>query len=333
MSMRIPKCLYNYLTAPINRVGIYTRRNCVDKATQIGKDLVDISKSALLTRADIDGVIKKHAKGIKMPNLVSSREEAIELAVKYGTPQPIAEARIDSMPKGYYALQSQLFRGIYISPKAYAEPRADILPHELEHYFFENCTFSKLWARFKYKTLGIGKRRITIDEGLELVKMKSNMLPKIIQPKLIEHFGTCPGQLEDFLASYSPNAKGFVELLSSDKFIGLKNKKRIDAQIRAFLRSFCNPKNGEVEALKNLKFVLKEETNAYTVSDRVLRYDAGKECLTRIGVRKEIYKRAVKILDKEIKIAKHYQKLAKKTNKPLKEIKTGEPSACFRKNN
>ena len=85
-NMRTPDCIYNFMTAPFNRFGIFTRRNCVDKATQIGKELVDITGTETLTKEVIESVVKKHAKGIKLPNLATTSEEAIELSVKCGMP-------------------------------------------------------------------------------------------------------------------------------------------------------------------------------------------------------------------------------------------------------
>ena len=144
--MRTPDCIYNFITAPLNRFGIYTRRNCVDKATQIGKELVDIGKTQTLTKKEVEAVVKKHAKGISLPNIVTTREEAIELSMKNGIQRSVAEAKFDSMPIGYFAFMSNDFRGIFFSVGNWTKCRADIIPHELEHYFFVNGFFKNIWS-------------------------------------------------------------------------------------------------------------------------------------------------------------------------------------------
>ena len=63
-----------------NKLGLYSKRQCVDIATNIGKELVDLSSSgAELTTDLFQKTIKKYGKKINVENIVKDHGRKIHL--------------------------------------------------------------------------------------------------------------------------------------------------------------------------------------------------------------------------------------------------------------
>lgn len=103
--------------------------------------------------------------------------------------------------------------------------------------------------------------------------------------------------------------------------------KRIDAYLRSIIRANIHPKNGQKNLLKIIKSLFEDEGRAYKVTENVINYAEGSDKVTPLGVRSYVYKRACKLLNKEIKIAKKYKIIRKHKRMPY--INTGLPTNSF----
>lgn len=334
--MNVGKTLYNIYTYPINRIGLLTKKNCVDIATNVGCRLSDIEKSGkVLTPEIISNVIKKEAPHIKLPNIVTTREQAVELSVKNGCPKEIAELSFDeTVNSKCIAWYSPQYKGFYVpqvgqNTTNWREMPSEIIAHELEHYLYRSLNpalnLRSLFSKFLNK---MDKNTISPEEKFKRhISNPNRNIPYNIQNKLFEYFGTLAHQLDKHPADFKSGDKAVLQLLKSPAFSGLTDVKRIDAYIRSIIRANIHPQNGQKNILKIIQKLFEDEARAYKVTENVINHADEVDKITPFGVRSYVCKRASEILDKEIQIAKEYKKIRK--NKYIPHIKTGLPTNSY----
>ncbi len=334
--MKVWKTVYNYCTYPINRIGLLTKKNCVDIATNIGCKLYDIEKDGkVITDEILSNVIKQEAPHIKLPNLVTTRKQAIETSIKNGYPKEIAEYTFDNVKQsGAFAYYSPLFEGIYITkyvPKSgdYRYQLFHVISHEMEHYLYKNYNpkirLRNLYARIFKKA---NKNSIpTVEEFKKYLSNPNKNITYRIQKDFFEYFGTLPNQLDKYPIKCKSGEKAVLKLLQTPFFWGLTNTKRLDAYIRSIIRANIHPHNGQINILKSCKQVFEDEARAYKVTENVINHSDGVNNITPYGVRSYVFERASKILEREIKIAMIYNKIKKIRHIP--SIKTSLPSNSY----
>ena len=138
-------------------------------------------------------------------------------------------------------------------------------------------------------------------------------------------------QKQFFFPNTSNNPEEILKFYSGNKYTGLNSPKRIDAFIRAILRHSANPKNkNALKELKRIKIGLSDELRAYKTSENVERYITNnyKEISIQ-NLTVDIIERALRLIDKEIKIARKEAFLRLIGLRPKKTYTTALPSASY----
>lgn len=323
-------------TAVEKFTGFYTKKGCIETATNIGKELVDLQKSGkVITAQEIIDVIKQKAPHIKLPNIASNRDEFISLMQKNGANElNIAYILSEIENKNYAGVFNPDLKGMFFIFDKETSGIPHISSHEMEHFMEYYCnpqtiikrffSFSKNIRRYLNDKRVKKELEYAIDKdsyiNSQLSRMQRN--PLNIQQILIDPFAADTRKYAHWsskvVEGYEPTKKGLNEFLKSPIYSGLTSDKRIDAYIRAILRHYFHPLKTNPKFLKNLKECYEKEATAYQVTDNITRYSAGVEGITTGKIRSEVFKRAAKILDNEIKRAsfKGNKKLAHQTGLP-----------------
>lgn len=348
--------VHNILTKPINSAGLYTKRQCVDVASKIGKDLVDAANGGIdIDKNVIRKIIDKRAPKADIKNIVTNEDEFISVMKDIGYDKNQLKGFMKDIENGGFgAFYSEHINGIFVPLNDMKKPeQMNTVAHEMEHFLYNNNTFEQKFAKWLgRKILKLQNKLAQTDnnkiKGVETAQKAINKIhvPQQdlsvdtalitdmestgdrIQFDLLDGFGLNNNNIRIF-ESLEPNKKGVKKYFCSDYFKGLYTDKRVLAYIRAILRYHIHPKNiGSVEELASISKYLEDESRAYRVSDNVIRYASAKNGLTDAGIVSYIYKLASKILDSESKLAvKYYSKNYKNPNP--KHWVTGLPTTAL----
>lgn len=325
--MFISKMARFVATKTINPLGFYTKQQSVDAAINIGKELVDLSKSGKpITKELIQSTIKKQVPKANV-RIVTDKNEFKQLLGEN------FEA-IDSATADYGAMYFNMgkTKGIFVPSLNGSNPNSKAIPtfaHEFEHYMYNEHTpkrsiFLKLVQKIASKKEKV-KHSTPIEkfETLEHIALESD-----IQMDLIKYFGIENLMKTKGLKGVEPTAEGVTKLLKGKNFTGLTNDKRVDAYIRAITRRHINPKNKDSFVdLVTVKNTLDDEVRAYAVGDAVKRYMSGSGNISGQGLASEIYKRTSKVLKNEI--LKYLEYIGDNKTKVAKEVRTGLPTSSY----
>ena len=204
------------------------------------------------------------------------------------------------------------------SETAIAEVFAHEFEHYLEHYANPQTILKRLADKLNPNTYFKRKeyenqieRKLNSPDRENFIKEEIAKRPKraiyvAVMEDMIRLFGAkrkdLPGMRTLVAEGYEPTTEGFEEFLKSPLFVGLDNDRRVDAYIRAIIRHRVHPlANPNKTAVMERSF--NKEKTAYQVSDNLIRYKEQKEGITPAKVRVELFKRALKILEREKEIA------------------------------
>lgn len=325
--MFISKMARFIVSKTTNHFGYYTKQQSVDAAINIGKELVDLSKSGKpITKELIQSTIKKQVPKANV-RIVTDKNEFKQLLGEN------FEA-IDSATADYGAMYFNMgkTKGIFVPSLNGSNPNSKAIPtfaHEFEHYMYNEHTpkrsiFLKLVQEIASKKEKV-KHSTPIEkfETLEHIALESD-----IQMDLIKYFGIENLMKTKGLKGVEPTAEGVTKLLKGKNFTGLTNDKRVDAYIRAITRRHINPKNKDSFVdLVTVKNTLDDEVRAYAVGDAVKRYMSGSGNISGQGLASEIYKRTSKVLKNEI--LKYLEYIGDNKTKVAKEVRTGLPTSSY----
>lgn len=308
-----------------NKLGLYSKRQCVDIATNIGKELVDLSSSgAELTTDLFQKTIKKYGKKINVENIVTSKSELLELLTSVGYTKEEVRSLTDGAAAAAFKLgrNGKNVNGIYIPSISKLEDLS-AFAHEIEHYIYDNNTF-KMKALEKFCNLIefiSNKFKIKSDESLSHIYLQDN-----IQDKLHDMLGIRELTLQEGkFKGIEPTQEGLSKLLSSEDFLGLTNDTRINAYLRTILRSEVNPKSRpKILDMLMLKNCLDDEVRAYRVSDNINRYLSKSSDTSPQGLTTNIYQRASNLLKTDIWLA-----IKNKILHRQKVYETGMPTKAY----
>lgn len=328
--MALSKVLWNVSKKAGNYCGLYTKKQCVELSTNIGKELVDLSrKNGGLTNEVLDATVKKFVPHANV-KIFNSKKALQEELAKAGNSEQFVELITSGRAAIYFNMQGRA-KGIYI-PRVETDTEISNFVHELEHYLYSEHTP-------KHKAIMSGAQSLTrMSEKLKsLFKKSSNdvgkhnsgshlFTEKDLQGDILNLFGIQHLEATGKLKGVGATSDDINKLLEGENFVGLTSPARRKAYIRAITRHNIHPKKKDQWAnLQIVKATIDDEVRAYKVSDEVLRYASGSSDATWQGVMSEILSQTSKVLDDEIDLA--WDVMKKRIGKP--KIKTGLPTTSF----
>lgn len=326
--MFISKMARFVATKTINPLGFYTKQQSVDAAINIGKELVDLSKSGKpITKELIQSTIKKQVPKANV-RIVTDKNEFKQLLETAGE----SFEAIDSAAADYGAVYFNMgkTKGIFAPSLNGSNPKAiPIFAHEFEHYMYNEHTPKQSMIMKMVQKIASKKEKVKPSTPIEKFETYEHIaLESDIQMDLIKYFGIENLMKTKSLKGVEPTAEGVTKLLKGKNFTGLTDDKRVDAYIRAITRRHINPKNKDSFVdLVTVKNTLDDEVRAYAVGDAVKRYMTDSENITGQGLVSEIYKRTSKVLKKEI--LKYLEYIGDNKTKVAKEVRTGLPTSAY----
>lgn len=326
--MFISKMARFVATKTINPLGFYTKQQSVDAAINIGKELVDLSKSGKpITKELIQSTIKKQVPKANV-RIVTDKNEFKQLLETAGE----SFEAIDSAAADYGAVYFNMgkTKGIFAPSLNGSNPKAiPIFAHEFEHYMYNEHTPKQSMIMKMVQKIASKKEKVKPSTPIEKFETYEHIaLESDIQMDLIKYFGIENLMKTKSLKGVEPTAEGVTKLLKGKNFTGLTDDKRVDAYIRAITRRHINPKNKDSFVdLVTVKNTLDDEVRAYAVGDAVKRYMSGSENITGQGLVSEIYKRTSKVLKNEI--LKYLEYIGDNKTTVAKEVRTGLPTSAY----
>ncbi len=291
-----------------NRVGLYSKKQSVEVATNIGKELVDLSKNETqITKDVIQSVIKKHVPKAKV-NIITDKDEFAQVIKNAGGNPETIDLVTNSYAAMYFNISQGKAKGIFI-PNLKTTQDMSNFAHEFEHYMYHEHTpkrklFLTALRKFEKST---EKSKPLQSEPSKKAVYEQVAAEADIQDLLHRYFGIKHLALTGGLKDIKPTPEGVAELLRGKNFTGLTDEKRINAYIRTIIRNQMHPKNSEnMPKLILTKITLDDEARAYGVSDAVTRYATGSGDITPFGLVSDIYTRTSRVLKNEIKTGMKY---------------------------
>ena len=330
--MGIPKVLWNVARKAGNYCGLYTKNQCVELSTSIGKELIDLSrKNGGLTDEILDATVKKFVPHVNVKIFNSEKALQKELT-RVGETEEFVNSISSGRAALYFNMQGKA-KGIYI-PKVKTDKEISNFAHEFEHYLYNEhtpkrksvLTFVQSVNRMNEKLKSLFKTSVN-EVSKPKPKVKDTLLAqKDLQGDILDLFGIQHLEATGKLKGVGANSDDIVKLLEGENFTGLTSPARRKAYIRAITRAQSNPKMKDQWAqLQIIKTTIDDEVRAYKVSDEVLRYASGSSDVTWQGLMSEILSQTSKVLDDEIELA--WDVMKKGSGKA--NIKTGLPTTSF----
>lgn len=268
-------------------LGLYTKKEMVRVAENIGKELVDVQKQNMqFSKEIVETTVKKHAPKVKL-NLKTSRLEVEQDLIKHGIPAGEAKklaSLFDDAAGCHYCHTGGdgKCNGIFA-------PLDDDLPacfaHEFEHQLFQdNSFFFKIFPWLK-----------KCRTGSEL-SIQRNIVNAIELPASEDMFSG--------LQELKPGKDNLITFLQN--FDRLETPTRIKAFFRGLCRNVIHPQNkGSFKDLLSSRQIIQDEARAYGISDRILRYATGETNtpMTHSGVFSEFLNYTDEIMKQEQKVA------------------------------
>jgi len=328
--MAIPKVLWNVARKAGNYCGLYTKKQCVELSTSIGKELIDLKRrNGGLTDEVLDATVKKFVPHVNVKIFNSEKALQKELT-RVGETEEFVNSISSGRAALYFNMQGKA-KGIYI-PKVETDTEISNFVHEFEHYLYNEhtpkrksvLTFVQSVNRMNEKFKSLFKTSVN---EMSKPKVKDTLLAqKDLQADIVDLFGIQHLEATGKLKGVGANSDDIVKLLEGENFTGLTSSARRKAYIRAITRAQSNPKMKDQWAqLQIIKTTIDDEVRAYKVSDEVLRYASGSSDVTWQGMMSEILSQTSEVLDDEIELA--WDVMKKGSGKA--NIKTGLPTTSF----
>ena len=229
-----------------NRVGLYSKKQSVEAATNIGKELVDLSQNGTpVTKEMIQSVIKKHAPKAKV-NIITDKDEFARGIKNAGENPDAIDMVTNSYAAMYFNIGQGKAKGIFI-PNLKSTQDMSNFAHEFEHYMYNEHTPKRKLALAVFRKIG---KLAEKSKPLQSKPSKKSAYEQIateadLQVLLHQYFGIKNLAFAGGLRGVKPTAESVTELLGSENFRGLTDEKRINAYIRTITRSQMHPKNNE----------------------------------------------------------------------------------------
>jgi len=318
--MGISKIVRFALTKVGNHVGYYSKRQSVEAATNIGKELVDrLRTSTELTQDVIQSTIRRHVPHANV-NIITDKNAFKDLLVKAGENPDALETAASGSAAMYFNMMGKA-KGIYI-PRIQTTGDISNFAHEFEHYMYNEHTPKRKILVTSVQKIGNMVEKIKPpknEPAYEHISLEASVQKDLMELFGIQHLGFTGG-----LQGVKATPESVTALLNGKNFAGLTTEQRINAYIRAITRSHINPKNKDsVGKIFTTKTVLDDEARAYGVSDAVERYASGSDNITWQGLTADIYRRTSNVLNDEIKVGLRH------TGKTQKVVQTGLPTTSY----
>ena len=282
--MQITRPLYSLIHSISRRTGLFTRRQCVDVAARVGKELVDMQKAGIkIDRNSCMYAVKKYVPQSDFKLLWGNKE--------------IMESG-DTYIKNYVAPNNNRLMGFYLKRANIMVLRdgaiekgveIETFAHEFQHYLFDNNTplFGPMTKRY---------RAIHPYNPEEYARINKNTCstPNFERDlrDLLEPCKTDIRSRKDLIKYYAENTN-------------LTSKERLEAYITSICRyHFCRSISSNVGKLINQIINLRNEFNSYKVMDMIVKY----KDKNATGHMKNalLYKEAIRVMKREIfKILTH----------------------------
>lgn len=320
--MRVNNLIYKSSRFLNDKIGLYSRKQCVRISTELGKDLVDFkNKGGEITKDVLQNFLKRHVPKANVEIITTAQEYEQKLLNIGYTPEVIKKIKQGMSAQYFNHLGS---RGIYI-PELDKKNTISNFAHEVEHFMsHEHFLPTKILLKIRDKILAPepGQPKEIID--LAKYNKSSNNKKKNLETFLSDFFDLNEIKNHSYYNKKELNSKNLYDVFANDHYEGLTSKKRVEAYIRAIIRNVVHPTEEDAFIkLTSVKRVISEEYRAYQVSDLVTKYSRGNNNMTAAGLRSHIYKITSKILKKERRLA--FINSFKDT--PIK--KTGLPTKAF----
>lgn len=311
-----------------NLCGYNTTKQNSELAVKLGQEIFDFCKEQPLSDDLLFYCMKKYCPGMEISvyseiaskmrwnhcsdkklNIIIGEDKLRNYLESLRYPKNIIEAEVKC--KGIFFPYAPGLKGgtIYLKDEGNLKDlnRLKVFCHEFNHFLDYNYStyYTKRKMNYLFKKSSFGK--------LFKKMYKSNASdeePKyiIVHRNLLEMFGLkdMNKQQRIFIPDTSNTPEGILNFYGGNNYNGLNNSKRIDAYIRAVLRHSINPKNKDI--IKELKFSkrrLSFEHRAHKTSEIVERYGAKNYNEISVqGLSVDIIERLLKIIDKEIWVAR-----------------------------
>lgn len=274
-----------------NKVGLYSKKQSVELATSIGKELVDISRGGgEITKDIVQATLKKHVPRVNV-SIITDKEELIsEFSRICREPEKIINDRVKACYNNIMGHCS-----IYI-PKISSSQDISILAHEIEHLIYNNHTMK----RKTYITYECNKEKIKEYFGL-FRKWSGNSSKRSLQFMIHDYFGLKDLGKNGELQGVAANSEAINQFLRDKMY---KSDNIIIQDLKNIIQCIINPKRPKFLKI-NLyaKTSIDDEIRAYSVSDNVYRYATNSQNATRDGAVVEAYKKVSEILNNNINFA------------------------------
>lgn len=270
-------------------LGLYTKKEMVRVAENIGKELVDMQKTGIeFSREVVETTVKKHAPKVKL-NLQTSRSEVKADLIKHGISEEEAN-RCVAMFDDASAVHYKHLGGDGKAQGIFAQLNDDlpaIFSHEFEHQLFqENSILSKLCSKI-VRNYGQSANRIQ-KNIMKTIDLSKTSFDDVLSP----------------VADLKPGKDSLIEFLKN--FDRLDSPKRIRAIFTGMCRNVVHPKNkGAFLDIASARQIIQDEARAYGITDRILHYQSGNSggTMTCSGVFSELLNYADDVLKQEQKSA------------------------------
>ena len=323
--MKVNNLIYKSSKFLNDKIGLYSRKQCVRISTELGKDLVDFkNKGGEITLNILQNFLKKHVPKANVEIITTVKEYEQKLLDLGYTSEAIKKIKQGIAAQYFNFLGGY---GIYI-PELDKEYTPSNFAHEVEHFMFhEHFLPMKIMLKIRDKVLAPEPNEP--KEIIDLAKYNdsNNNKKKNLETLLREYFGINKFTHINEESKTELKEKDFYNFLASSHYEGLTSKKRVEAYIRAIIRNVIHPtEKGAFIRLIGIKRIIAEESRAYKVSDSVTKYIKNNNSMTSSGFRSNIYKITTRLLKKE----KFLALLNCFKNKPVR--KTGLPTKAFVEN-
>lgn len=275
--MKVTRPLYSLANLISRHTGVFTKKQCEDVATRVGKELVDMEKAGIkIDKNACMYVAKRHVPQTDF-ELYWGNEDIMSRGEYY---MRIMVASPNNKKLG--GQYSKIANSMFLTDTVKENSReAEFFAHEFQHFVFDNLTpANKLLDKiFKFRNAYNPKTAV-------LAALKSISKPSFERDirRLLETKGTDIRNKKELLEYFAKNTN-------------ITSEKRLKAYITSILR-YHYDENTPIKRLFYQLDLFKNEINSYRAEDAVIKYkDENQEGYIRVV---ELYKEAVKAIRREI---------------------------------
>ena len=274
-----------------NKVGLYSKKQSVELATSIGKELVDISRGGgEITKDLVQTTLKKYVPRANVKIITDENSFIDDLTPLIRNPEEMLNSKASGM---YYNIHN-VIHGIYTKNISSLKD-ISILAHEIEHYLYNRHTIK----RSTYKKYQQIKFLLSYHIKPFRIKLRNKYSGENIQDTVRKYFRLNELKKDGKLTKTASDSKSINELLC-----GEKSEEMIKSDLQKIIQKYIDPaKKRFLKKSLRVKTSIDDEIRAYSVSDRVYRYATNSQSATRSGAVVEIYKKVSEILNNNINFA------------------------------